>query len=302
MNKNVIVTGSQGLLGSSLCSLNKNFIPHNRSCSDLCDYEKTKIWMKENNPDTVIHCAAKVGGVFGNYSNNLNFYFSNTRINKNLIDIAVELDVKRFVSILSTCIFPDKAVYPLTAEQIDNGEPHYTNSGYAYAKRLLYHETKYVSKLLNKNWFSIIPTNLYGIKDNFNLEHSHVIPSLIHKAYLAKQNNDNFVIWGDGTPERQFLYIEDFSKIIEWSLENWNTNQPLMAVNEQPYTIFEVAKLIAGIVGIPDNKIIFDETKPKGQIKKTAKSDVNWFEFTPLEKGLEITIDWFTKNYNTARK
>lgn len=302
MNKNIIVTGSQGLLGSSLCSLNKNFIPHNRSCSDLCDYEKTKIWMKENNPDTVIHCAAKVGGVLANYSNNLNFYFKNKLLNKNIIDISVELDVKNFVSILSTCIFPDNANYPLTADQIDNGDPHFTNIGYAYAKRLLYHETKYIAKLLNKNWFSIIPTNLYGKNDNFNFEDSHIIPALIHKAYVAKQNNDPFVIWGDGTPVRQFLYIEDFSNIITWSLDNWKSTQPLMAVNEQAYTISEVATKIANIMGIPHNKIIFDTSKPKGQMRKPAKSDVNWYKFTSLDSGLEQTIDWFLKNYDTIRK
>lgn len=297
-----VVTGANGLLGSAICKYNKSFIPHNRNCSDLSNYNETFNWIKKNNPNTIIHCAAKVGGVYANSINNLNFYFQNKIINRNMLDIAIESKIPNFISILSTCIFPDNANYPLTADQIDNGDPHPTNSGYAYSKRLLYHETKYIAKLMNLNWFSIIPTNLYGINDNFNLTDSHIIPGLIHKAYLAKRNNTEFVIWGDGTPVRQFLYIDDFAKIIDWSLQNWNSTQPLMAVNETPYSIKDVATLIAEIVGIDKNKIIFDETKPKGQMRKPAKSDINWFNFTPLETGLEKTIKWFFDNYETARK
>lgn len=297
-----IVTGANGLLGSAICKYNKSFIPHNRNFSNLENYNETLKWMKEKNPDTIIHCAAKVGGVYANSNNNLNFYFKNKIINKNMLDIAIELKIPNFISILSTCIFPDNANYPLTADQIDNGDPHPTNSGYAYSKRLLYHETKYIAKLMNLNWFSIIPTNLYGINDNFNLTDSHIIPGLIHKAYLAKRNNTEFVIWGDGTPVRQFLYIDDFAKIIDWSLQNWNSAQPLMAVNETPYSIKDVATLIADIVEIDKNKIVFDESKPKGQMRKPAKSDINWFDFTPLEVGLEKTIKWFFDNYEIARK
>jgi len=297
-----VVTGANGLLGSAICKHNETFIPHNRNCSDLKNYNQTLNWVMEKNPNTIIHCAAKVGGVYINSTNNLNFYFENNTINRNMLDIAIELKIPNFISILSTCIFPNKANYPLTAEQIDNGDPHSTNSGYAYSKRLLYHETKYIAKLMNLNWFSIIPTNLYGINDNFNLTSSHIIPGLIHKAYLAKKNNTEFVIWGDGTPVRQFLYIDDFAKIIDWSLKNWNSTQPLMAVNEIPYSIKDVANIIANIVGINKNKIIFDESKPKGQMSKEAKSDIDWFEFTPLEVGLEKTIKWFFDNYEIARK
>lgn len=297
-----VVTGANGLLGSAICKYNKSFIPHNRNFSNLEKYNETLKWIKEKNPDTIIHCAAKVGGVYANSNNNLDFYFQNKIINRNMLDIAIELKIPNFISILSTCIFPDNANYPLTADQIDNGDPHPTNCGYAYSKRLLYHETKYIAKLMNLNWFSIIPTNLYGINDNFNLTDSHIIPGLIHKAFLAKRNNTEFVIWGDGTPVRQFLYIDDFAKIIDWSLQNWNSSQPLMAVNETPYSIKDVAILIADIVGIDKNKIIFDESKPKGQMRKPAKSDINWFEFTPLEVGLQKTIKWFFDNYEIARK
>lgn len=221
-------------------------------------------------------------------------------MNKNLLESAYRAKYKNFVSILSTCIFPNDIEYPLTADKINLGAPHPTNYGYSYAKRLLGYQTSIFGNMIpESNWISIIPTNLYGFNDNFNLNDSHLIPALIRKAYEASMAGDDFVVWGDGTPLRQFVYSDDMAKIILWAINNWKSDKPLMAVNEKEYSIKEVALIIADRFGIPENKIIFDKTKPNGQFRKPAKSDVNWFEFTPLEEGLNKTIDWFVENYKT---
>ena len=298
-----IVTGSSGLLGSALKrKLGESHLYLSSKDVDLRFLPETHSFLleKRNESDTIIHCAAKVGGVKANMENNELFFKDNYVMNQNLLEVAYNLKYKNIVSILSTCIFPDKVEYPLTADKINLGAPHPSNYGYAYAKRMLGYQTSIFGNMLpGSNWISVVPTNLYGSGDNFNLNDSHLIPALIRKAYDASLNGDDFVVWGDGTPLRQFVYSDDMADIILWAIDNWKSDMPLMAVNETEYSIKEVAMIIADRFGISENKVIFDKTKPNGQFRKPAKSDVNWFNFTPLEDGLHKTIDWFIENYNT---
>jgi len=302
----ILATGSDGLLGNYLKSyLGNEHIYHTRKDANLLNKNEVNIFFKSNpDCDTVIHCAAKVGGVKANMNNNKIFFDENYQINKNVLEAAYKNNVKNFVSILSTCIFPDKEVtYPLSADQIENGKPHSSNYGYAYAKRLLGYETSMYRKLTGNNWISIIPCNLYGKHDQFNLENSHLIPALIHKAYLAKRDNTDFIVWGDGKPLRQFLYGADLAKAVMWALENWNKETPFMAVNENEYSVEEIALIIARVFDIDKKKIKFDTEMPSGQFRKPAESDIpSSLKFTPIEKGIETTIDWFVKNYDKARK
>lgn len=302
----ILVTGSKGLLGSSLIKQIKNngdtAIEHDRQLANLLDNDKTERFINKSSPDTIIHCAAKVGGVLANMNNNDAFFIQNVAINNNILDAAFINDVENVVSILSTCIFPNEGVtYPLTANQLDLGQPHPSNRGYSYAKRLLYYQTKMYRNYTGKNWISVIPTNIYGENDFFNLENSHLIPALIRKAYESSQSGESFMVWGDGTPLRQFIHSDDLSKLILWSLDNWKKDEPFMAINEKEYSIKEVALVIADRFNVLD-KIQFDETKPKGQFRKPAKSDYPDFNFISIEEGLNKTIDWFIKNYNTIRK
>ena len=236
--------------------------------------------------------------------NNQIFFYDNYKINNNVLEASFKHGIKNFVSILSTCIFPDKDVtYPLTANQINNGAPHSSNYGYSYAKRLLGYQTNIFQKLSSHNWISIVPTNIYGTGDNFNLNDAHLIPALIHKAYLAKRDDTDFIIWGDGKPLRQFIYVDDLARVIMFALENWNNDLPFMAVNEREYSVEEIALIIARILDIDRERITFDSTKPSGQHRKPAKTDIpSNFKFTPIEEGIKKSVDWFVKNYDKARK
>ena len=304
----VLVTGSNGLLGQALRKvLGHGHVYHTRKDVDLTNYEETFKFFEDKilneGVNTVIHTAAKVGGVNANMNNNESFFKDNYVINSNVIKVCSILKIENFVNILSTCIFPHENItYPLTSEQIDNGVPHPSNYGYSYAKRLSGYETQIFRNVLNKNWYSVVPTNLYGPYDNFNLEDSHLIPGMIHRAYLAKKNNEKFVIWGDGSPLRQFVYSEDMARLIVWSLDNWNSEKHCMMIDETEVSVMDVARIISKKFGFNENDLIFDETKPKGQFRKPAASDIKDFKFKLIGDGINETIDWFIKNYENIRK
>ena len=307
--KKYLITGSDGLVGSALKKiLGDNHVYHTRKDAELTDKKQTLDYInyqvKHNGVDTIINCAAKVGGVQANMKNNKGFFIDNFLLNNNVIEASFKNEIPNFVNILSTCIFPDENItYPLTANQINNGAPHHSNHGYAYAKRLAGYETNIVKNVLNSNWVSVIPTNVYGRHDNFHLEEGHMIPAMIHRAYLANKNKEKMVIWGDGSPLRQIIYSDDLAKLILWSLENWEDEEPFMAINPNEITILEIAKEICKNFNINDDDLIFDSEKPKGQHRKPAASNApSEFKFTELSDGITETINWFLENYPNVRK
>jgi GDP-L-fucose synthase len=307
--KKYLITGSDGLVGSALKKiLGDNHVYHTRKDAELTDRKQTLDYInyqvKHNGVDTIINCAAKVGGVQANMKNNKGFFIDNFLLNNNVIEASFKNEIPNFVNILSTCIFPNENItYPLTANQINNGAPHHSNHGYAYAKRLAGYETNIVKNVLNSNWVSVIPTNVYGRHDNFHLEEGHMIPAMIHRAYLANKNKEKMVIWGDGSPLRQIIYSDDLAKLILWSLENWEDEEPFMAINPNEITILEIAKEICKNFNINDDDLIFDSEKPKGQHRKPATSNApSEFKFTELSDGITETINWFLENYPNVRK
>lgn len=305
----VLVTGSNGLVGNALRELlGENHVYHTRKDADLTDEKSTNEYItyhvKNSGIDTIIHCAAMVGGVQANSTNNETFFIENYKINNNVITSSFENNIKNFVNLSSTCIFPDTNItYPLTADQIDIAPPHPSNHGYSYAKRLSGYQTKIIRQLTGNNWITIVPTNVYGPHDNFHPDHSHMIPGIIHRAYNCKENNEDFVVWGDGSPLRQFIHSKDLAKIILWSINNWDSDVPFMAVNDNEHSVMDIVKIVAKKFGIENDKLIFDETKPRGQFRKPAKSDIpKDYEYINIEQGITETIDWFIKNYKTLRK
>jgi GDP-L-fucose synthase len=236
----------------------------------------------------------------------VDMFEKNILINTNVLKVCHEIKVKKVVSCLSTCIFPDKTTYPIDEIMLHNGVPHFSNDAYAYAKRMLDVQSRAYQEQYNDNFICVIPTNIYGPHDNFNLQDSHVIPGLIHKCYLAKQKGEPFVIAGTGTPLRQFIYSEDLAILILWALENYNEIEPIiLSVSESDEkSINFVATCIAKKFNY-DN-IIFDKEKPDGQFKKTTNNSkllarIQNFGFTTIEEGISKIVEWFEANYKNSR-
>jgi len=277
-----------------------------RETCDLTNPRQTNKLFKLIKPDGVIHCAGKVGGIGGNSNYKGEYFHDNLMINTNVIESARKAGVKNLVAFLSTCVFPDKVKYPLTVDQIQLGEPHESNYPYAYAKRMADVQIRAYREQYDINYTSIIPSNIYGPNDNFSLEHGHVMPMLIHKLYLAKKNKTDFTVWGSGKPLREFIYSKDIAKIAEWALYNYEGTDPLIVSGDEEVSIKDLVGLLVDEFKFK-GKVIFDKTKPDGQLRKPSdnskiKELMPDFEYTPFEQGIKETVNWFIENYDEARK
>jgi GDP-L-fucose synthase len=307
----ILITGGTGLVGNGLKNIiNKTKYTTCFMSSKHCNLEnenETIIYFQEMKPDIVIHLAACVGGLFKNMTQKVKMLESNVKINMNVLKASHLSNVKKVISCLSTCVFPDKISYPINETMLHNGPPHSSNDAYAYAKRLLEIQSKAYQKQYNKDFICIIPTNIYGPYDNFSLTDGHVIPSLIHRCYLAKKNNENFIVKGSGKPLRQFIHSYDLAKLIMIVIEKYNERDSIiLSVDEkQEVSIKDIATYIAKAFDY-ENKIVFDKKFSDGQYKKTADNSkimkLTKFEFIPIEKGIYETVKWFQKNFNICRK
>ena len=221
-------------------------------------------------------------------------YYDNLKMNQNILKYAHKYNVKKLIACLSTCIFPEKTTYPINEKMLHNGPPHTSNEGYSYAKRLLEIECKLYNDKYNTNFVCIIPTNVYGPHDNFSLEDGHVIPALIHKAYIASKNNSELLVYGSGKPLRQFIYSEDLGKLILWSLDNYKEKSPIIFSPKEVYSIKNTAEIIAK--NFNNLSIEYDLTKSDGQFKKDADNSklmnlYKDFEFTSLNDGLKKQLN-----------
>jgi GDP-L-fucose synthase len=300
-----LVTGGSGLLGSALKKLIPDGIFISSKDYDLRNQNQVKHMFNLYKPKNVLHLAARVGGVKVNSNNNADFYTDNIMINTNVIEQARIHNVKKVVSLLSTCIYPDVCTYPLTEEQIHNGPPHNSNYGYAYSKRMLEVQTRAYRQQYGSNFISVIPNNLFGEDDNFDLENSHVIPAIIRKMYEAKNNNTDVLLWGDGSALREFTYSQDIAKILILLCNTYDLSQPLNIGNTNQFTIKEIAEKIAIILNF-DKNIIWDTSQPTGQLKKPSSNEkfknlYNNFKYTNFDLALTNTIKWFINKYPNVR-
>lgn len=310
----ILVTGSNGLVGKNLQEyVNTNKLDgiwyfSTSKDADLRNLHEVDYLFEKINPTHVINLAAYVGGLYKNMKENVEFFENNMLINMNIMKCCYKYKIIKLISIMSTCIFPDNITYPINETMLHNGKPHESNIGYSYSKRMIDILSQCYNNQYNTNFISIIPGNLYGPHDNFNLEDSHVIPSLIHKSYLAHNNNTNLILSGSGKALRQFTYVTDFVKLLIWSLYNYNSNDPIILSNDFEISILDLAEIINKQMNKHLNndtecKIVTDNTKSDGQYKKTIsniklKNLLN-FNFTTIDEGLDSTISWFIKNYNS---
>lgn len=299
-----LITGASGLLGSEII----------RECPDSiglsskdCDLTESAHAIINADVDVVIHCAARVGGVKANTDYVADFFDENVRMNMNVIRACKERNLK-LVSVLSTCIYPDAAhvKYPLTENQLHTGPPHHSNFGYAYAKRMLDVQSQAYRQQFGCNFISVVPNNLYGPNDNYDVSSGHVIPALIRKFHEAKiQQQREVEIWGSGKPLREFTFARDAAKIILWLSENYDGSDPVNIGNPEQVSIENLARMIAGEIGY-EGDCIFNRSKPDGQYQKPSSNEslrsLGWRgDYTPLQVGLRETIKVFTSRYPNVR-
>ena len=314
----ILITGGHGLVGKAIQKISqeyrKNYHFHflsSREC-DLTDWSAINEFFVYYEPDYVIHLAACVGGLFKNMTQKVYMLQENMEINTNVIMCCHKFKVKKLVSCLSTCIFPDKTTYPINEKMLHDGPPHHSNDAYAYSKRMLDIYSKAYRENYDSNFICVIPTNIYGKHDNYSLEDGHVIPALIHRCYLSKKNNENFVVKGTGKALRQFIYSEDLAKLMLWSLFFYDKKENIILSNSPEYevSIKTIATLIAKEFDYED-KIVFDSNYSDGQYRKTAdnKKLLNMLnetektiQFTDIKEGIKESVKWFIKNYEVCRK
>jgi len=302
----ILITGGTGMVGQAFKELlpQASFIS-SRDC-DLRSRSETIKLFKRETPDYVLHLAAKVGGVKANSENLGSFYYDNITINSNVLECARQFKIKKLISLLSTCIYPDIVNYPLTEEQIHNGAPHKSNYGYAYAKRMLDVQSRAYREQYGCNFITVVPNNLFGEYDNFHLEDSHLIPAIIRKVYEAKENNTHVLLWGDGKPLREFTYSKDLAQIVLLLLREYNSGEPINIGNTIEHSVREVAGAIAKIMKF-EGDIVWDTSQPTGQHRKPSDNskllNLGWKreDYTPFDEALQSTCDWFVKNYPNVR-
>lgn len=297
----VVVAGVTGLVGSSV---SKVFEAHgyevigvSRKNLDLLDSRATTDFFLKLRPAIVIDAAARVGGIGANNSLPVEFLRDNMTIQGNLMDACHRADVKKFIFLGSSCIYPRDASQPIKEESLMTGPLEITNSAYAVAKISGIELVNSYRKEYGREWISLMPTNLYGPRDNFNLSSSHVLPALIRKfVEVTKQGKDEVVLWGTGSPLREFLHVDDLAEAVLLANEKYDSSQHLNIGSGEEVTIKSLASTISRITGF-HGEIVWDTTKPDGTPRKVLDSSrmkcLGWMPRISLEHGISTTVAWY---------
>ncbi len=301
----IYVAGHRGMVGSAIVRLLrargfKNLILRTRAELDLCDPQAVRAFYEKTRPDYVFFAAAKVGGIWANATQPVEFLSNNLQIQLNLINGAYESKVKKLLFLGSSCIYPKFASQPMSEEALLTGSLEPTNEPYALAKICGIRLCQAYAKEYGANFISAQPTNLYGPEDNFDLETSHVLPALIHKFHLAKTKSQPTVtLWGTGNVYREFLHVDDLAQACVFLMENYDSPDLVNVGCGEDITIRDLANMVGRVVGY-SGKIEWDSTKPDGTPKKllnVAKINrLGWKATTPLEEGVSATYKWWLDN------
>lgn len=313
MNKQtkIYIAGHRGMVGSAIWRKFEaegytNLVGKTSSELDLKNQQAVTEFFETEKPEVVIDAAARVGGILANNDYPYQFLMENLQIQNNLIDTAHKTDVNKFIFLGSSCIYPKHAPQPLKEEYLltDSLEP--TNEWYAIAKIAGVKACDAIRKQFGKDYVSLMPTNLYGSHDNFDLQTSHVLPAMIRKFHEAKENgNTPVTLWGSGTPMREFLFVDDLADAVFFALENKLSENLYNVGTGKDLTIKELAETIQKITG-HTGEIIWDSSKPDGTPRKLMNVDKlrneGWSSSTPLEEGIKKTYHWFMENKNKFKE
>ena len=307
MNKNskIYVAGHRGMVGSALVRAlenkgYKNIIGRTSKELDLIRQDKVEEFFEDEKPDYVFLAAAKVGGINANNTYPADFIYNNLMIETNIIHSAYKYNVKKLLFLGSSCIYPKMCKQPIKEEYLLTGSLEATNEAYAIAKITGIELCKFYRRQYNCNFISAMPTNLYGVNDNFDLKTSHVLPALIRKFHEAKINNtDEVVMWGTGKPKREFLYVDDLADACVFLMENYSDESHINIGTGKDIKINELAKIIKKIVGYK-GKIVNDSDKPDGTPRKlldvSKLRKLGWEYSVGLENGIELVYKWYIEN------
>jgi GDP-L-fucose synthase len=304
------VAGHRGLVGSAIWRHLQSegftdLIGAPSSQLDLRDRGAVFAFMRENRPDVVIDAAARVGGIHANDTFSADFLSDNLQIQVNVMDAANDVDVDRLLFLGSSCIYPKYAEQPIKESSLLTGELEPTNDAYAIAKIAGIMQVQASRKQYGRHWISAMPTNLYGPGDNFHPENSHVLPALMRRIHEAKeQNASEVVIWGSGTPRREFLYVDDLAKASLFLLENYDSPETINVGVGEDLPISDLARLVADTVGYT-GELVQDPSKPDGTPRKlldvSRLNDLGWRASTSLDSGIANTYQWYLDNFSSVR-
>lgn len=301
----VLILGSNGLVGSSLVrvlseSEDLEVIPATRETANLFSFDSTYKLINNTKPDVIVNAAAKVGGIVANNTNRTEFILENLKININVLESLIEFKDIKLINLGSSCIYPLGTPNPINETSLMTGKLEPTNSPYAMAKLTAIEMGNALSMQHGHKIINLMPTNLYGPKDNFSPVNSHVIPGLIYRMHNSKINNDQeFVVWGTGKPLREFLYVDDLSKAVMFILENNIEDEILNVGSGEEISISNLVNKIKNVIEY-EGKIIFDNSYPDGNPRKLLDSSriksYGWNFDTGLESGLKNSYEWFINN------
>jgi len=307
----IYIAGHRGMVGSAIWRTliakgYTNLIGATSSELDLRNQQAVRDFISATKPDVIIDAAARVGGILANNNYPYQFIMENMQIQNNLIDSALQDGVDKFIFLGSSCIYPRMAPQPLKEDYLLTSDLEPTNEWYAIAKITGVKTCQAIRKQFDKDYVSLMPTNLYGTYDNFDLNTSHVLPAMMRKFHEAKVNNHAPVtLWGSGTPLREFLFVDDMAEAVVFALENTLPDYLYNIGTGVDLTIKELAETIQKITG-HQGEIIWDASKPDGTPRKlmdiSKMHDLGWKHKIDLEEGIQMTYDWFVKNENGIKE
>ena len=310
-NKRVLVTGGAGFLGSFVVEklqargCKDIFVPRSKEYN-LVEMEAVKRVYRDAKPDIVIHLAARVGGIGANQANPGTFFYDNLIMGVQMMEEGRKAGLEKFVALGTICAYPKFAPVPFKEEDLWNGYPEETNAPYGLAKKMLLVQAQAYRQQYGFNAIYLLPVNLYGPRDNFDLESSHVIPALIRKCLEARERGDDRIIaWGDGSATREFLYVEDAAEAILLAAERYNKGEPVNLGSSFEISIKELLETIVKLTGFK-GKIVWDTTKPNGQPRRRldvsrAEREFGFRASVPFEEGLKKTIEWYISTQSSKR-
>jgi GDP-L-fucose synthase len=304
----ILVTGSAGVLGTAVQAVSrdypeKEFVFLTSKDGDLTDISTTLRVVEKHRPDAILHLAAVSGGVGLSMKLHASMLRDNTLMALSILEAARKCEVEKTIMTLTTGMYPEKAPIPLKEESIHNGYPHESNYGSSFAKRLIDPAIRAYREEYGMSVIGLVPSGIFGENDYYHPEEAAMVPALIRRFYDGRNTDEKIIIWGDGSPLREYTYAKDIARIYMWALHNYDQAQILNIGTTEENSVRDIAFMIADIMGVNRARIFFDPTKPGGIFKKSTDNSrflaLSNFSYTPFREGLKKTIQWFCETYES---